>query len=124
MWREKAGFLRGGDEVGIQTQHDIGVRFGALKLYAGQKRRAIARAGEYQITGAFGLESLFDRGAGPPFGNETVIGQHVQHRSFRMRHGGGSQETRSKEEFGHLILHLRRAEMERAERPEPSLRRS
>ena len=103
MGHEKAGLACGGDQAGIQPQHDIGRATRPFEPKPPQKCRAVTRTDKVERAAAFGLESLLDRGAGAPVRDETVIGIDGQHRCLRQC-GAGHQQGCKQEMWFHSIL--------------------
>ena len=104
MRREQPRGRSGGREVGVQTQHHIGVGPRPFKLHPRQQGSTVACRDELQVTGAIRLEGFLHGGAGAPFGGKAVIGQHSQHGRLCRRHGGNSTKPRSKDRRSHLFL--------------------
>ena len=71
---KQAGLLGFFDEIGVEPEHDIGLRRFAFELEAGEEGDAIGDTDEFDRAGAGLFKCFLYLGAWAPFGNKALIG--------------------------------------------------
>ena len=102
--REHRAVTRGGGEVLVDPQHDVGLGPVAFELEPGQKLGPVPHGDQVEGAVALRLEVFLDDRPRSPFGDEAVVGIDGE-RVLGTRGRRQSSKTRSDDGGFHVILH-------------------